>query len=158
MAGIKETLDLLLEQLAGREAHLMSDDRPKAAVTVSPHLFLLQPWPSLNGSQVHFGSGSPSRICGSPFELVLLVPDVVGLGVREELRDAIGQVAVDAVHVAGRGHDGADVFVAVVDALLHLQQAGTAHPHHRMLHTTVIALPHVNTPECERLPLPPAGG
>lgn len=41
----------------------------------------------------------------------------------EELSDAIGQVAVDAVHVAGRGHDGADVFVAVVDALLHLHRA-----------------------------------
>lgn len=57
-----------------------------------------------------------------PFELVLLVPDVIGLVVREELSDAIGQVAVDAVHVAGRGHDGTDVFVAVVDALLHLQR------------------------------------
>lgn len=41
---------------------------------------------------------------------------------REELGDAAGQVAVDAVHVAGRGHDGADVFVAVVDALLHLHR------------------------------------
>lgn len=56
----------------------------------------------------------------SPFELVLLVPDVVGLVVREELSDACGQVAVDAVHVAGRGHNGAHVFVAVLDALLHL--------------------------------------
>lgn len=56
----------------------------------------------------------------SPFELVLLVPDVVGLVVREELGDACGQVAVDAVHVAGRGHNGAHVFVTVLDALLHL--------------------------------------
>lgn len=38
----------------------------------------------------------------------------------EELGDARRQVAVDAVHVAGRGHDGAHVFVAVLDALLHL--------------------------------------
>lgn len=56
----------------------------------------------------------------SPFELVLLVPDVVGLVVAEELSDACCQVAVDAVHVAGRSHDGAHVFVAVLDALLHL--------------------------------------
>lgn len=38
----------------------------------------------------------------------------------EELGDACCQVAVDAVHVAGRGHDGAHVFVTVLDALLHL--------------------------------------
>lgn len=38
----------------------------------------------------------------------------------EELGDASGQVAVDAVHVAGRGHDGAHVFVTVLDTLLHL--------------------------------------
>lgn len=56
----------------------------------------------------------------SPFELVLLVPDVVGLVVREELSDACGQVAVDAVHVAGCCHNGTHVFVTVLDALLHL--------------------------------------
>lgn len=55
-----------------------------------------------------------------PFELVFLVPDVVGLVVVEELGDPSRQVAVDAVHVAGRRHDGAHVFVAVLDALLHL--------------------------------------
>lgn len=38
----------------------------------------------------------------------------------EELGDPCGQVAVDAVHVAGRGHDSAHVFVTVLDALLHL--------------------------------------
>lgn len=55
-----------------------------------------------------------------PFEFVLFVPDVVGLVVVEEVSDPRGQVAVDAVHVARRGHDGAHVFVAVLDALLHL--------------------------------------
>lgn len=55
-----------------------------------------------------------------PFELVFFVPDVVGLVVAEELGDACRQVAVDAVHVAGCSHDGAHVFVAVLDALLHL--------------------------------------
>lgn len=55
-----------------------------------------------------------------PFEFVLFVPDVVGLVVVEEVGDPRGQVAVDAVHVARRGHDGAHVFVAVLDALLHL--------------------------------------
>lgn len=56
----------------------------------------------------------------SPLELVFFVPDVIGLVVVEELRDACGQVAVDAVHIAGRGHDGAHVFVAVLDTFLHL--------------------------------------
>lgn len=55
-----------------------------------------------------------------PFELVFFVPDVVSLIVAEEYGDACRQVAVDAVHVAGCSHDGAHVFVAVLDALLHL--------------------------------------
>lgn len=55
-----------------------------------------------------------------PFELVFFVPDVVRLIVVEEVGDARCQVAVDAVHVAGCGHDGAHVFVAVLDTLLHL--------------------------------------
>lgn len=56
----------------------------------------------------------------SPLELVFFVPDVIGLVVVEELCDARRQVAVDAVHVAGRGHDGAHVFVTVLDTFLHL--------------------------------------
>lgn len=87
----------------------MSDDRQSTSLPVASQL-------SLDRHPAALGCTSV------PFELVLLVPDVVGLVVREELGDAIGQVAVDAVHVAGRGHDGADVLVAVVDALLHLQQ------------------------------------
>lgn len=55
-----------------------------------------------------------------PFELVFFVPDVVGLIVAEKHGDACCQVAVDAVHVARCSHDGAHVFVAVLDALLHL--------------------------------------
>lgn len=38
----------------------------------------------------------------------------------EQLSDACCQVAVDAVHVAGCSHDGTHVFVAVLDAFLHL--------------------------------------
>lgn len=45
----------------------------------------------------------------------------------EELGDPCGQVAVDAVHVAGSGHDGAHVFVAVLDALLHLNEDKDIH-------------------------------
>lgn len=55
-----------------------------------------------------------------PLELVFFVPDVVCLVVVEEFGDPRCQVAVDAVHVAGRRHDGAHVFVAVLYALLHL--------------------------------------
>lgn len=55
-----------------------------------------------------------------PFELVFFVPDVIGLIVVEEIGDQRCQVAVDAVHVAGRGHDGTHVFVTVLDTLLHL--------------------------------------
>lgn len=55
-----------------------------------------------------------------PFELVFFVPDVVCLVMVEEFGDPRCQVAVDAVHVAGRCHDGAHVFVTVLDALLHL--------------------------------------
>lgn len=57
-----------------------------------------------------------------PFELVFFVPDVVGLVVVEEFGDPRCQVAVDAVHVAGRSNDGAHVFVTVLDALLHLNK------------------------------------
>lgn len=62
--------------------------------------------------------GTPRHV--SPLELVLLVPDVIGLVVAEELGDACRQVAVNAVHVAGCSHDGAHVLVAVLDAFLHL--------------------------------------
>lgn len=55
-----------------------------------------------------------------PLELVLFVPDVISLIVGKQLSDASCQVAVDAVHVAGRGHDGAHVSVAVVDTFFHL--------------------------------------
>lgn len=55
-----------------------------------------------------------------PFEFVFFVPYVIGLIVVEEIRDPCGQVAVDAVHVARRGHDGTHVFVTVLDTLLHL--------------------------------------
>lgn len=63
----------------------------------------------------------PKLLPLSPLELVLLVPDVVSLIVVEELGDARRQIAVDAVHVAGRGHDGTHVFVTVLDTLLHLK-------------------------------------
>lgn len=63
---------------------------------------------------------APCAGASLPLELVLFVPDVVSFVVAEQLGDAARQVAVDAVHVAGRGHDGAHVFVAVLDALLHL--------------------------------------
>ena len=39
----------------------------------------------------------------------------------EEQSDAAGQVAVDAAHVARRGHNGAHMFVTVLDALLYLK-------------------------------------
>lgn len=55
-----------------------------------------------------------------PFEFVFFVPYVISLVVVEEISDPCGQVAVDAIHVAWRGHDGTHVFVAVVDTLLHL--------------------------------------
>lgn len=40
----------------------------------------------------------------------------------EEIGDQCCQVAVDAVHVAGRGHDGTHMFVTVLDTLLHLNK------------------------------------
>lgn len=80
-----------------------------------------------------------------PFEFVLFVPDVVGLVVVEEVGDPRGQVAVDAVHVARRGHDGAHVFVAVLDALLHLNtQTHLAVESSHTLHH-IRALPLVET-------------
>lgn len=70
-----------------------------------------------------------------PFELVLLVPHVIGLVVVEEVGDPRRQVAVDAVHVARRGHDGAHVLVAVLDALLHLNTRAHAHARTRRVNT-----------------------
>lgn len=70
---------------------------------------------------LHTLSSPRFSIISLPFKLVFFVPDVIGLIVVEELGDSRGQVAVDAVHVAGRGHDGAHVFVAVLDALVHLR-------------------------------------
>lgn len=103
----------------------------------------------------------------SPFELVLLVPDVVGLVVGEKLGDARGQVAVDAVHVAGRGHDGADVLVAVLDALVHLrpgtgQTPGQAPPRLQRFMLTPLYVTHATEAQrrsfrCISLSLPPAG-
>lgn len=81
-----------------------------------------------------------------PFEFVLFVPDVIGLVVVEEVGDPRGQVAVDAVHVAWRGHDGAHVFVAVLDALLHLntQTHLAAESSHTLTHSHHIrVLPQV---------------
>ena len=68
-------------------------------------------------------SQTPDQRASVPFELVLFVPDVVRLVVVEEVCDARGQVAVDAVHVAGRGHNGTHVLVTVLYALLHLSHA-----------------------------------
>lgn len=50
----------------------------------------------------------------------------------KELGDGRCKVAVDAVHVARCGHNGAHVLVAVVDAVLHLNKANTRRPHEMM--------------------------
>lgn len=55
-----------------------------------------------------------------PFKLVFFVSYVIGLIVVEKIGDPCGQVVIDAVHVARRGHDGTHVFVTVLDTLLHL--------------------------------------
>lgn len=57
-----------------------------------------------------------------PFEFVFFVPYVINLIVVEEISDPCRQVAVDAVHVARRGHNGTHVFVTVLDTLLHLNR------------------------------------
>lgn len=63
----------------------------------------------------------------SPFELVLLVLDPLGLSVAEEVCYAPAEVVVNAAHVARRGHNGAHVCVTILHAFFNL---GGVHPDH----------------------------
>lgn len=60
-----------------------------------------------------------------PFEFVFFVLDVIGFIVAEEVCNASGQATVDAVHVAGGGHDSSHVLMAVLNALLYLKVVET---------------------------------
>ena len=44
----------------------------------------------------------------------------------KEVSDSCREIAVDAVHVTGRGHDGGHVLVAILYAFLHLRMMGKA--------------------------------
>ena len=44
----------------------------------------------------------------------------------KEVSDACREVTVDAVHVAGRGHNGGHVLVAILYAFLHLRMMDKA--------------------------------